>query len=94
VVSPLGAGQAVINNFANFWILAKGKNQNKSSRHPYGYFEDVDEKELKNAFIDRDFLDYRRFTTFIGQRKALMIEKVQEKLQFCDDDFVTDESMD
>jgi hypothetical protein len=85
-----GYDEAIINDFANFWILAKGKNQNKSNQHPSVYFEDVDDKVLKEALIDREFLDYRRYTTFISQRSEHMLQKVKEKLQFCDDDFQID----
>jgi len=81
--------EAIINNFANFWILAKGKNQNKSNQHPSVYFSDVADKELKEALIDREFLDYRRYTTFISERSERMLQKVKEKLQFDDDDFAT-----
>ncbi len=87
-----GYDQGIINNFANFWILAKGKNQNKSNQHPSIYFQDVDDKELKEALIDREFLDYRRYTTFISHRSERMLQKVKEKLQFCDDDFATNGS--
>jgi len=80
-----GYDEAIINNFANFWILAKGKNQNKSIQHPADYFRDVADKELKEALIDRAFLDYRRYTTFISERGERMLQKVKEKLQFCDD---------
>lgn len=91
-LSKKGYDKAIINNFANFWILAKGKNQNKSNQHPSAYFGDVDNKELKEAFIDREFLDYRRYTTFISNRSERMLQKVKEKLQFSDDDFATNGS--
>jgi hypothetical protein len=79
--------EELINHFANFWILAKSKNRNKSNQHPSQYFKDVDEKILKEALIDREMLDYRCFTTFIDKRKALMIAKVSEKIGLSDDDF-------
>jgi len=85
-----GYDEAIINNFANFWILAKGKNQNKSNQHPSIYFQDVDDKELKEALMDREFLDYRRYTTFISHRSERMLQKVKEKLQFTDEDFKID----
>jgi len=87
-----GYDEAIVNNFANFWILAKGKNQNKRNQHPSDYFEDVDNKELKGALIDREFLDYRRYTTFISHRSERILQKVKAKLQFCDDDFVSNGS--
>jgi hypothetical protein len=82
-----GYDEGLINHFANFWILAKGKNQNKSNRHPAAYFEDVDDKELETALIDREYLDYRRYTTFIERRSKQMLEKVKRKLQLSDRDF-------
>lgn len=87
-----GLDEAVINHFANFWILAKGKNQNKSNRHPADYFADVNEKELQKALIDPELLDYRRYTTFVKSRSQLMLEKVKQKLQFSDEDFKVNES--
>ena len=68
-----------VNSFANFWILAQGKNRNKSSRHPREYFADVSDTQLRRALIDRDLLDYRRFGTFIRNRKVEMIKKVERE---------------
>lgn len=79
--------EEIINHFANFWILAKGKNQNKSNRHPADYFKDVDDRIMREALIDREFLDYRRYTTFVNTRKEKMLAKIKRKLQFSDDDF-------
>lgn len=79
--------EALINHFANFWILAKGKNQNKSNRHPSDYFKDVDEKILEQALIDREFLDYRRYTSFIRDRTELMLQKVKRRLQLSGEEF-------
>ena len=73
--------KALINHYANFWILAKGKNQNKSNRHPSEYFKDVDGKTLEQALIDREFLDYRRYTSFIRNRSKLMLQKVTKRLK-------------
>lgn len=39
--------EAMVNHFANFWILAREKNRNKSDTPPATYFKDVDESELK-----------------------------------------------
>jgi len=36
-----GQGEDHINDLANFWILAQGKNRNKSNRPPKEYFADV-----------------------------------------------------
>lgn len=76
-----------VNNFANFWILAKTKNRNKSNQHPGTYFADVDEAEMKTALIDREYLDYRRYTTFLEHRGQCIVQKVQEKLGFSGDEF-------
>jgi len=81
-----------INHFANFWILAKAKNRNKSSQHPADYFTDVDEAEMKAALIERDYLDYRRYTTFLEHRSQCIIQRVQEKLGFSGDEFKKESS--
>jgi hypothetical protein len=79
--------EAEINHFANFWILAKGKNQNKSARHPAKYFEDVEQSELDRALIDRDLLDYRQFRKFLKTRSDAIQKKVSERLQLSNKDF-------
>ena len=85
--------EKIINHFANFWVLAKGKNLNKSNRHPAEYFKDVNKGILDEALIDREFLDYRRYTTFINTRKEKMLTKIKRKLQFSDSDFyIADET--
>ncbi len=81
-----------INHFANFWILAKAKNRNKSSQHPADYFADVDEAEMKTALIEREYLDYRRYTTFYEHRSKGIIQRVQEKLGFSGDEFKKESS--
>ena len=88
VLREKGFQEAEINHFANFWILAKGKNQNKSNKHPADFFKDVDAGEMTRALIDRDLLDYRRFTTFVKQREEQIIAVVKKRLQFSDSDFV------
>ena len=87
VLREKGYEEAEINHFANFWILAKGKNQNKSAQHPAKYFRDVDEKELDRALIDRDLLDYRQFRSFLSERTKLILKKVKERLDISDADF-------
>ncbi len=89
-----GFQEAEINHFANFWILAKGKNQNKSNRHPADFFKDVEAGELRRALIDRELLDYRRFTTFLKQREQQIISVVRKRLQFVDSDFAEQEDGD
>ena len=79
--------EADFNHFANFWILAKGKNQNKSNRHLADFFKDVDAVESKRALIDRELLDYRRFTTFVKEREAQILDLVRKRLQFTESDF-------
>ncbi len=76
-----------INHFGNFWILAKGKNQNKSDKHPAKFFADVSDAEMRRAIIDRDMLDYRRFRTFLKDRSANIVEAVGKRLGLSDGDF-------
>jgi len=78
-----------INHFANFWILAAGKNQNKKDKAPSEYFADVNAGILKKALIDPELLDYRSFRRFIRERKEAMIEKIKTDLDFTDADFET-----
>ena len=79
--------ESEINHFGNFWILAKGKNQNKSDKHPAKFFEDVSDNEMRRAIIDRDMLDYRRFRTFLKDRSEKIVETVGKRLDFSDGDF-------
>lgn len=87
ILRQKGFDRAIINHFANFWILAKSKNQNKSNRHPADYFIDVPNSEMKKALIDRKYLDYRRYTTFINHRTQCMVQAIIDKLGFCGDEF-------
>ncbi len=79
--------EELINHFANFWILAKGKNQNKSNRHPVDYFKDVNEKILNEALIDREYFNYGRYTTFVKTRKEKILNRIKQKLQISEKDF-------
>ena len=81
--------EAQINHFANFWVLARGKNQNKSNRHPADYFKDVSDGALKQALINREMLDYRRYTTFLRERQAMIIEHVKKRLEMYDSAFLS-----
>jgi len=87
VLRKKGYDESLINHYANFWILAKGKNQNKSNHHPRDYFSDVDDRVLQNALIDREQLDYRRYTTFIESRSEAILSKVKKKLNLTERDF-------
>lgn len=82
---------AEINHIANYWILSKGKNQNKSAKHPKTYFADVDRKELQRAYIDLDMLDYKLYRKFLASRSEKIIAHVREKIGFTDDDFATNQ---
>jgi hypothetical protein len=79
--------EAKINHFANFWILGKGKNINKTNKHPKAYFADVPDEELKNALIDRELLDYRRYNTFLEKRELAIINEVSKKTGLEKEDF-------
>ena len=75
-----------INDLANFWILAQGKNRNKSNRNPKDYFSDVSKAALDKALIDRGLLDYRKFRRFLRQRRAAMLDRLELKLGLTDAD--------
>lgn len=70
----------LIQDFANFWILAQGKNRNKSNRDPRRYFEDVSDRQLRAALIDRGLLNYRGYKRFLRTRRAEMIMRVGKKI--------------
>ena len=76
-----------INNFANFWILARGKNRNKSNRSPRAYFKDVSDQQLKRALIDPELLTYGRYRTFLRKREAAILKRLKTKLSLSDADF-------
>ncbi len=74
--------EAEINHYGNFWILAKGKNQNKSDKSPAQFFADVEDSEMKRALIDRDILQYNRFRTFVNERSEKIRLVVANRLEF------------
>jgi 5-methylcytosine-specific restriction endonuclease McrA len=76
-----------INDTANLWILAAGKNQNKSAKHPKRYFEDVSDKQLADARLERDLLDYRRYSKFLKQRTHALEDRLADILQLDDSAF-------
>ncbi|MCK4257266.1 hypothetical protein KAX35_10280 [candidate division WOR-3 bacterium] len=83
--------EAEINHFANFWILGKHKNQNKTNIHPKEYFEDVSNSELKRIFIERKLLHYGRYRTFIRERSDNIINYIKKKLRYKARDFIVEE---
>lgn len=91
ILRKKGHDHAKIEHFANFWILAKGKNVNKSNRHPADYFKDVPAKELKRAAIDRSKLDYRCYTSFLTERSAGILKAITKEVGLSEADFPSDE---
>lgn len=86
--------ESEINHFANFWLLSKNKNQNKSNRHPKKFFVDVSDADLKKACINRDMLTYSKYRRFIKERSQQIIKTVQKKLDIGDSDFDFEENSD
>ncbi len=76
-----------INDLANFWILAQGKNRNKSNRRPKDYFANVSDTQLDKALIDPALLDYRRFRRFLRERRAALLDALAAKIGLADADF-------
>ncbi|MBA3572367.1 MAG: DUF262 domain-containing protein [Pyrinomonadaceae bacterium] len=75
-----GFGEPEVNHFANFWILAREKNRNKSDTPPAKYFADVPKNELQRALIDPAMLDFRKYRSFLAQRSDSIVAKIHEKL--------------
>ena len=84
-----GVSNHEINHPVNYWILPKGKNINKSNKHPAKYFDDVDDRELRRALIVRDMLDYRKYKTFLTQRTESMLSHISKTVGLSADDFAT-----
>lgn len=82
-----GVEHSKIEHFANFWILAKGKNGNKSNKHPFEYFANVPDVEMKRALINRDMLDYRRYSNFLSARTTALLSAITEKTGLSISDF-------
>lgn len=76
-----------VNHFANYWILSKGMNQNKSNKDPKIYFKDIDKIELKRALINTDLLDYKSYKIFLKDREQKLLKVLKEKLNLEDSDY-------
>ncbi len=87
ILREKGFDESLINHYANFWILAKDKNQNKSNRPPKEWFEDVSDTEMQRALIDRDYLGYSMYTAFIEKRSKEMQRKITERFGLSEEDF-------
>jgi hypothetical protein len=87
VLRKKGYDEAEINHFANFWILARNKNQNKYNKHPKLYFADVSNSELRRAYINKKLFEYRRYRTFLKEREAKILKHVKKELKLSISDF-------
>lgn len=86
--------EAEVNHFANFWILGKNKNRNKTDKHPKKYFlenaqpgENVSTVEMKRALINPDMLNFHKYRGFLKWRGQKMVDLVKDKIGFTDADF-------
>lgn len=77
-----GFSELEINTVANYWILARGKNRNKSDQHPAKYFADVDDVLLSEGLIDRELLDFRRYRTFLQSRGDAMLGRLKARMDW------------
>ena len=91
VLREKGIDHSKIEHFANYWILAKGKNANKSNKHPAEYFKDVPDKEMKRALIDRELLNYGRYSSFLSSRAAAILKAITKEIGLSEADFQTEE---
>ena len=82
-----GYDEALVNHFANMWVLPDGKGANRRNRHPAAHLEDVGDEYLEEALVERNLLDYPSYPAFINQRTERMVRKVRDRLQFTDDLF-------
>jgi len=65
-----------INDIGNLWILPRNMNRNKSAKAPKVFLEEVDEKILQAAGIDRNSLVYGSFKPFVRRRRDWMLEQI------------------
>ena len=72
------------------WILAKGKNGNKSNKHPAEYFKDVPAKEKKRALINPELLHYGRYSSFLAERSVGILDAITKEVGLTEDDFHTE----
>lgn len=86
VLRERGYTKSLIDHFANFWVPV-GLKHNRTGKHPKEYFADVSGAELRKALIDRELLDYRRYTTFIESRSERILRIVKRKTGFIKADF-------
>ncbi|MCW1886724.1 DUF262 domain-containing protein [Luteolibacter flavescens] len=75
-----GVEEEMVNHFANFWILARGKNRNKSDKNPSDYFADVPDSEMGRALIPRELLDFAKYGDFIERRSNALVDAIRTKL--------------
>lgn len=73
-----GTEQQEVHDLGNLWILPRGVNRNKSSKHPRDFLRDVDDTILEVALIDRSLLDYRSFRTFIRTRRTAIADELRK----------------
>lgn len=87
ILREKGIDESKINHYANFWILSKGKNINKSNIHPKKYFADVPSEELDLAFINKNLLDYGCYNKFLKERSQNILNKLSIKIGIKENDF-------
>jgi hypothetical protein len=92
ILREKGVDHSKIEHFANYWILARDKNANKSNKHPSDYFADVPALEMKRAVIDREMLDYRRHTSFLSVRSEAILKAITKEVGLSENDFIIDDN--
>lgn len=87
VLKKKNFGPTKIERLANYWILAKAKNQNKSNKPPREYFKDVSLKDLRQARISRNLLDYQKYNMFLKKREQAILTAVSRQIGLTEKDF-------
>lgn len=82
---------AKIDDLANFWLLPRGINRNKSNKHPKDFLRSVDDALLEEALIDRTLLDFRKFHRFLDERGEKMVEVLRKLTKLSPSFFVFEE---
>jgi hypothetical protein len=81
-----GFREEEINHVANLWVLARGKNRNKSDKDPGKFFADVDDDTMADAAIQPELLTYRSYRRFLRTRTELIVERLTKRLHLAASD--------
>ena len=87
VLAKKGVDPIEIEDLGNKWLLPRGRNRNKSAKHPKDFLKDVNDRVLQTAHISREALDYRSFSKFVRDRREALVARIQQHARLTEADF-------